>query len=74
MDELTLLGRSERTRVTRNSGPLLSDVTRNGKGATHVFSISFEGERGTVMMGGWSRQMPAACPPLSQRSTPPPPR
>jgi hypothetical protein len=22
------------------------------------------------MMGGWSRQMPAACPPLSQRSTP----
>jgi hypothetical protein len=22
------------------------------------------------MIGGWSRQMPAACPPLSQRSTP----
>ena len=38
----------------------LSDVTRNGKGATHVCSISFEGEQDALVMGGWCRQMPAA--------------
>jgi hypothetical protein len=45
----------------------LSDVTRNGKGAAQVCSISFEGERRMVPRDA------GGVPPFSQKGTPPPP-
>jgi hypothetical protein len=47
-------------------------VTRNGKGATHVCSISFEGEQGTMVTDAWCRQLGGGVTPLSQKGTPSP--
>ena len=48
--------------------PRPPDVTRNGKGATHVRSISFEGEQGTLVMGGWADRCRRRPPYLRKRT------
>src|SRR5262245_15461408 len=60
-------------RVTCNEPPRPPDVTRNGKGATHVRSISFEGEQGTLVMGGWADRCRRRPPALFAKKDPPPP-
>ena len=59
--------------MTCNEPPRPPDVTRNGKGATHVRSISFEGEQGTLVMGGWADRCRRRPPALFAKKDPPPP-
>ena len=54
------------------NGPPPPDVTRNGKGATRVRSIRFNGQQDTAVLGGWADRC-RRPPPLFAKKGPPSP-